>query len=262
MSCTLGAPGKTLAVAAAILSLAAITAAAEPPAKDKEDAAVNSLIEPKGKVLFEEKFANLDGWRHEGGGEMKLDKEEPGTLRLECVGSAQGKVGAQAFCLKDFPDGVAVEYDLKVLTKNGLVITFLAMKGAKGEDLFDPALPKRKGVFCDYVRSEPLVSYHVSVSRYDDDGTHTGVSNWRRNPGLNMMKSGPDLCKEIGRWYKIRIVKDGGHCQLGVDGKLAHEFTDPGELKSPMPAGGKIGFRAIGSEVRALFRNFKVTALR
>jgi hypothetical protein len=60
------------------------------------------------------------------------------------------------------------------------------------------------------------------------------VSNWRRNPGLNLMREGPDLCKQIGRWYRIRIVKDGGHCQLGVDGALAHEFTDPGELKSPL----------------------------
>jgi hypothetical protein len=149
-----------------------------------------------------------------------------------------------------------------VLTRNGLVITFIAMRGAKGEDLFDPALPKRAGVFGDYVRSDALVSYHVSVSRYDDDGRHTGVSNWRRNPGLNLMREGPDLCREINRWYRIRIVKAGGHCQLGVDGVLAHEFTDPGQLTSPMPAGGKVGFRAIGSEVRMLVRNFKVTALK
>ena len=252
--------GAALLAAASILSLIDSAGAAEPPAK--EDAPVNPLIEPKGKALFEEKFEALDSWRHEGGGAMKLDEKEPGTLRLECVGSSQGKAGAQAFCLKDFPDGIAVEYDLKVLTKNGLAITFLAMKGSKGEDLFAPALPKRTGVFGDYVRSDRLVSYHVSVSRYDDKGVHTGESNWRRNPGLNMMKSGEDLCKEINRWYRIRIVKDGKHCQLGVDGKLAHEFTDPGELKSPPPADGKVGFRAIGSEVRMLVRNFKVTALR
>jgi hypothetical protein len=243
------------------LPFSGASAGAEPGDK-KEAADVSTLIEPKGKVLLEEKFENLDNWRHEGGGAMKLDGQEKGTLRLECVGSQQGGAGAHAFCLKDFPDVIAVEYDLKVLTKNGLVITFLAMKGSKGEDLFAPELPKRTGVFGDYVRSERLVSYHVSVSRYDDKGVHTGESNWRRNPGLNMMKSGEDLCKEINRWYRIRIVKDGKHCQLGVDGKLAHEFTDPGELKAPLPADGKVGFRAIGSEVRMLVRNFKVTELR
>lgn len=220
------------------------------------------IIEPKGKVLFDEDFKDLRNWRHEGGGTMAIDAGQAGTLRLECVGSGQGKVGAHAFCLRDFPDGIAVEYDLKVLTKNGLVITFVGMKGAKGEDMFAPGMPKREGVFGDYVRNDRLVSYHVSVSRYDDKGDHTGVSNWRRNPGLVLMKEGPDLCREINQWYRICIVKDGGHLQLGVDGKLAHEFTDPGELKTPMPSDGKIGFRAIGSEVRMLVRRFRVTALR
>ena len=228
-----------------------------------ETVAVGSgLLDPKGKLLFEETFDNLDAWRHEGGGVMKLDVKEPGTLRLECVGSGQGKTGAMAFCLRDFPDGIALEYDLKVLTRNGLVITFVATRGSRGEDMFDPSQPKRKGVFADYVRNKRLVSYHVSVSRYDDKGKHTGQSNWRRNPGLHMMKSGPDLCREIKRWYRIRIVKDGGHCQLGVDGKLAHEFRDPGTLKTPLPTAGKIGFRAIGSEVRARIRNLRVIALR
>jgi hypothetical protein len=220
------------------------------------------LMDPKGSVLFEDDFKDLRNWRHEGGGAMTNDAGQAGTMRLECVGGGQGKVGAQAFCLRDFPDGITVEYDLKVLTKNGLVIAFVGMKGAGGEDMFAPGMPKREGVFGDYVRNERLVSYHVSVSRYDDKGEHTGVSNWRRNPGLVLMKEGPDLCREINRWYRIRIVKDGGHVQLGVEGRLAHEFTDPGELKTPLPAGGKVGFRAIGSEVRMLLRRFKVTALR
>jgi len=220
------------------------------------------LIAPAGKVLFEEPFKTLENWRHEGAGRMVLDAEEPGAMRLEIVGSRQGRAGSQAFCLKDFPDGIAIEYDLKVLTKNGLVITFLAMKGIKGEDMFAPEMPKREGVFGDYVRNPRLRSYHVSVSRYGDKGVHTGVSNWRRNPGLNLMGQGPDLCKEIKHWYRVRIVKDGGHCQLGVNGVLAHEFTDPGELDTPMPDSGKVGFRAIGAEVRALIRNFSVRALR
>jgi hypothetical protein len=222
---------------------------------------VPELIAPTGAVLFEDHFADLSNWRHEGRGVMKLDQEQAGVMRVECVGSSQGKAGAQAFCLKSFPDRIAVEFDLKVLTRNGLVITFVAMKGAKGEDLFDPAFPKREGIFDDYVRNPRLVSYHVSVSRYGDDGVHTGVSNWRRNPGLHLMKEGPDLCREINRWYRIRIVKDGPHGQLGVDGKLAHEFTDPQTLPTPLPADGKVGFRAIGSEVRLLVRNFRVTAL-
>lgn len=223
---------------------------------------VSTLIEPQGKVLFEEKFENLKNWRHEGAGDMILDKKEKNTLRLQIVGSSQGKAGAQAFCVKDFPDHIAVEYEIKLLTKKGLVLSFVAIKGAKGEDMFDPEMPKREGIFNDYVRNPRLRSYHVSISRYGDKGVHTGVSNFRRNPGLEMMAQGPDLCKEIGKWYRVRLVKDGAHLQLGVNGKLAVEFTDPLTLETPVPDAGKVGFRAIGAEVRALIRNFRVVALK
>jgi Domain of unknown function (DUF1961) len=223
---------------------------------------VSMLIEPRGKVLFEEKFENLKNWRHEGAGDMVLDKEVKGAMRLQIVGSGQGKAGAQAFCLKDFPDGIAVEYEIKVLTDKGLVLNFVAMRGAKGKDMFDPKLPRREGIFNDYVRNPLLRSYHVSISRYGDKGVHTGVSNFRRNPGLVMMGQGPDLCRKIGNWYRVRLVKDGARLQLGVNGKLAHEFTDPLKLKTPVPDSGKVGFRAIGAEVRALVRNFRVSSLR
>jgi hypothetical protein len=219
------------------------------------------LVEPKGEVLFEESFEDLKQWRHEGGHRLLIDKKA-GALQLECIGSAQGKRGTQAFCLKDFPDHVAVEFDFKALTKKGLVLCFVAMKGIDGGDMFDPAQPKRRGVFNDYVRNRKLRSYHVSISRYGDKGVHTGVSNFRRNPGLHLMGQGPDLCKQIKTWYRVRIVKDGPHLQLGVDGKLAHEFRDPGTLKTPIPDAGKVGFRAIGADVQARIRNFRVVKLR
>jgi len=222
--------------------------------------ASGELIEPKGRVLFEAKFTDLSNWHHEGGGRIFIP--EPGVLRVECIGSQQGGIGAQAFCRQDFPDSIAIEYDLKVLTNNGLLITFVAMKGLEGEDMIT-GLPPREGRFNEYTGADArLRSYHVSVSRYDDEGRHTGVSNWRRNPGLHLMSQGPDLCKEIGKWYRVRIVKQGRHLQLGVDGRLAHEFTDPGELPTPLPTDGKVGFRAIGANVQALIKNFRVVALR
>jgi len=222
---------------------------------------VSELIEPAGDVLFEDDFrSGLDRWHHEGAGGISVP--EPGIMLLECIGSRQGGPGCQAFCREDFPDAIAVEYDLLVKTNNGLVITFVAMRGLGGEDILTD-LPPREGVFRDYTgKDAPMRSYHVSVSRYNDKGVHTGVSNWRRNPGLNLVGQGEDLCKEIGRRYAVRIVKDGPHVQLGVDGHLAHEFTDPDELPDEIPSGGKAGFRAIGSEVIAEIRNFRVRALR
>lgn len=222
---------------------------------------MTELTQQMGNVLFQDDFrSGLSNWRHEGTGAVTI--AEPGVMLLECIGSRQGAEGCQAFCRRDFPDGIAIEYDLLVKISNGLVITFVAMRGLKGEDIIT-GLPPRRGIFSNYVGpAAPMRSYHVSVSRYNDEGVHTGVSNWRRNPGLHLVGQGEDLCKDIDRNYRIRIVKDGPHCQLGVDGRLAHEFTDPGTLPDEIPSSGKVGFRAIGAKVIAEIRSFRVQALR
>ncbi len=217
------------------------------------------LLRPKGRVLFQDAFDNLRHWAHEGRGE--LTQPEPHVMQLNCVGSRQGRAGCMAFCRVDFPDDICIEYDLRVLTTNGLVITFVAAQGRRGEDMLTE-LPKREGIFADYVYSPRLRCYHVSVSRYNDKGEHTGVSNWRRNPGLFLMAQQPDLCKEPRRWRHIAIVKKGPLLQMAVDGRLAGGFVDPDEIPEPLPSAGKVGFRAIGSEVLAQVKNFKVTALK
>jgi hypothetical protein len=210
----------------------------------------------KSAVLLEENFKNLDRWHLEGRTEGVSIAD--GQMRLACEGSQQGAVGTMAFLKESFPDNIAVEYDLVVENHNGLLITFIAMTGLKGEDAITEA-PKRKGVFPDYF--DGTRSYHVSICRYDDEGKHTGVSNWRRNPGLNLMVSGKDWCTETGKTYHVTITKRGPHCRVEVDGKVGAEFTDPQQLPGEIPAGGKIGFRAIGS--KAIFRisNPKITAL-
>jgi hypothetical protein len=210
----------------------------------------------KPSVLLEENFRNLDRWHLEGRTEGVSLAD--GQLRLACEGSEQGAVGTMAFLKENFPDNIAVEYDLVVENHNGLLITFIAMTGLKGEDAITEA-PKREGKFPDYY--DGTRSYHVSICRYDDDGKHTGVSNWRRNPGLKLMVSGKDWCTEIGKTYHVTITKRGPHCRVEVDGKIGAEFTDPRTLPGPIPVGGKIGFRAIGS--KAIFRiaSLKVAAL-
>ncbi len=212
------------------------------------------------EVLYQDDFTNLDNWHLEGFTEG-ITNPKPGIMRLDCTGSEQGGVGAMAFCRKDFPDNIVVEYDLYTEAKNGLIITFLAMEGVNGEDAIT-GVPSREGYFKDYVGEDASTrSYHVSLSRYNDKAEHTGVSNWRRNPGLHLVGQGKDPCKETHRWYDIKIVKKGPACKLYVDGELATEFTDPQEIDDEIPTSGKVGFRAIGS--RAIFRisNFKVSKI-
>ncbi|MES2462159.1 MAG: DUF1961 family protein, partial [Armatimonadota bacterium] len=161
----------------------------------------------------------------------------------------------------NLPDQVAFEYDLTVRSHGGLVINYLAIRGINGEDLIaDRAkLPPRIGVMSDYYsKKKGLQSYHVSVSRFDDQGRHTGTSNWRRNPGLLLCGHGTDPIQEIGRRYAIRITKDLGHGQCFVDGKFAHAFLDRDTTRYPIPDTGKFGFRLIGSDVSADIHNFRV----
>ncbi len=220
---------------------------------------IPALLKAKGKVLYQDNFENLKNWHHEGGG--KLTQPENKLLQLNCIGSRQGGAGCMAFCRIDFPDNISIEYDLKVISSKGLIITFIAAQGRNGEDMITE-LPPRQGIFNDYIANPRMRSYHVSVSRYNDKGEHTGVSNWRRNPGLFMMGQQPDLCEKIGKWYHITIIKKGGLLQLAVNGKLAGGFKDSDEIPDEIPQTGKIGFRSIGAEVIAQIKNFKVTALK
>ncbi len=217
-------------------------------------------IAPEGNLIHEDRFEDLDNWHLEGLVEG-AGIVAGGVLRLDCSGSRQGGAGCMAFCKRDFPDNICVEYDLFVAEKNGLVITFLAMKGLGGEDAIT-GVPARAGVFDDYVGENATTrSYHCSVSRYDDKGEHTGVSNWRRNPGLHLMGQGEDLCRQIRTPYHVAFIKAGRTCQLQVNGAIASGFTDPGELPDEIPTSGKVGFRVIGAKAIARFSNFKVTAL-
>lgn len=216
------------------------------------------LVEAKGQVLYEDAFENLVNWHHEGRGE--LTQPEPHLMQLNCVGSRQGRAGCMAFCRTDFPDHICIEYDLKALTTNGLVITFIAARGRNGEDMITD-LPPREGIFADYNSNPGLRCYHTSISRYGDSGNHTGVSNWRRNPGMFMMGQQKDLCREPRKWHHVQIVKQGPLLQMAVDGELAGGFMDPDEIPEPIPSEGKVGYRAIGTEVLAQIRHFKVTAL-
>lgn len=217
------------------------------------------LPEISTKILYLDDFANLKNWFHEGIG--FLSTPEPGIMQINCLGSKQGAEGCMAFCRTDFPDDIAIEYEMKALSTRGLLITFLGARGRRGEDIIT-GLPPRRGIFADYINSEHLRCYHLSVSRYDDNGKHTGTSNFRRNPGFFLMAGQEDLCKEPQTWYKIVIYKQGGKINLTVNGVRAGGFTDPGVIPEPIPVDGKVGFRAIGSDVLIQIRNFKVSLLK
>lgn len=182
-------------------------------------------------------------------------------MRMGCLGSRQGGPGCMAFFRPDLPDGISISYDLVVGSHGGLIINYLAIRGLNGEDLVDDReqLERRTGVMKNYYAARwGLQSYHVSFSRFDDDGRHTETSNWRRNPGCVLIGHGVDPVRELGRRYAIRLTKDFGCLQLYVDGRFAHGLIDRAEGRFPIPDWGKFGFRLIGSNVRAEVHNLRI----
>jgi hypothetical protein len=211
------------------------------------------------EILYRDDFSDLTNWHHEGVG--SLTRPESGIMQINCRGSRQGAEGCMAFCRADFPDDICVEYEMKALTTKGLLITFIAAEGRQGEDIITGLAP-RTGVFKDYTDSPFLRCYHLSLSRYDDDGKHTGTSNWRRNPGFFLMAGHEDLCRQPEVWYKIAIYKKGPLLMLTVDEKDAGGFIDPQIIPDPIPCAGKVGFRTIGADVSVQIRKFKVSKLK
>ena len=211
------------------------------------------------ELLYSDDFDNRDNWHHEGIGELAAAPE--GGMRLHCHGSRQGGRGCMAFFRPTLPDQVAYEYDITVRSHGGLVINYIAIRGLNDEDMIEDAdmLRPREGIMANYYALKwGLQSYHVSFSRFGDDGEHTATSNWRRNPGLLLVGHGLDPCTEIGRKYHLRVTKDYGHCQLYVDGEFAHGFIDRDTTRFPIPDKGKFGFRLIGSDVMADVERFRV----
>jgi hypothetical protein len=216
------------------------------------------------ELLHRDDFsAGCAQWHHEGVGAINV--APAGGMRLHCAGSRQGGEGCMAFFRPTLPDRIAYEYDLTVRSHGGLVINYLAIRGLRGEDMIAERgrLEPRTGIMANYyARKWGLQSYHVSISRFNDRGEHTGTCNWRRNPGSLLMAHGVDLVSEVNRRYHIRVVKDGGHCQLYVDGCCAHGFVDRDSARGPLPDSGKFGFRLIGSDVMADIENFAVFRVR
>lgn len=217
------------------------------------------VIYPNLETLHSDDFADFTNWHHEGIGRIAAGPE--GGMRLHCFGSKQGGQGCMAFFRPPLPDQVAFEYDMIVRSHGGLIINYIAIRGLKGEGLIEDIdkLPPRTGIMANYYAAKwGLQSYHMSISRFNDKGEHTETSNWRRNPGSLLVGHGIDPCREIGRRYHLRLVKDKGHLQLFVDGAFAHGFVDRDSTAYPVPDHGRFGFRMIGSDVMADVFNFRV----
>ncbi len=211
------------------------------------------------QLLHEDQLTDVSAWHHEGIG--SIGPLRGGGMQLICPGSQQGGPGCMAFFRPTLPDQIVVEYDIVIHSHGGLVINYVAIRGLHGEDLIADAdaLEPRGGEMKNYfARKWGLQSYHLSFSRFNDQGQHTNTSNWRRNPGCRLAGHGNDLVRELGQKHHICLTKDEGYLQFYVDGVFAHGVVDRDTSRYPIPDTGKFGFRLIGSDVKADVFNFRV----
>lgn len=203
-------------------------------------------------------------WVMEGGG---IAEWEDGLLRLRprrfTIERSRSETDHLVYWLKkDFPADLAIEWefrfpDLKRSPK-GLVILFICAQGLNGEDLFDPKLAKREGVFKRYYDGD-INCYHISYF-----AGARGRANVRKNKGFYLVTAADDLVVQGGaeRFHRLRLTRFGQDLTLSVNGQRCITWTDDGQTYGPIPGGGKLGLRQQNNLLQGDYTNLRVYALK
>ena len=214
----------------------------------------------RGALLYEASFGDKDAvkdWTLEGPGILDF---KDGWLNMSSSRPDGPEGHCVYWCPRDFPDRFVAEWEVQPTSEAGLCIVFFAARGAKGEDIFDPSLPKRNGVFTLYTKGA-INSYHISYYANTPDALGRITANLRKNNKFYLVAVGPPgIAPGSKDVHKIRLVKDGAHIQALVDGGVVIDSTDDGKRYGPVYKDGKIGLRQM-QWMTARYRSFRVWAL-
>jgi hypothetical protein len=214
----------------------------------------------RGALLYESSMDNhgpVAGWVKEGPLDLRF---ENGAMQMRCIDFAEHTV---FWCPQEFPDRFVAEWEFEPLSQYGLAIIFFAARGEHGEDIFDPALPKRDGKFIHYTRGA-ITSYHVSYFANVENYQMGRIdSNLRKNNQFYRVGGGPvAIPPGTQGWQQMRLIKDGSRIQLFANGKICVDWMDDDPKRyGPPHAGGKIGLRQMTQTIGA-YRNFRVWELK
>ena len=216
-----------------------------------------AMDERKGELLYENPLSrqeDIAGWVAEGPADLSF---QDGWMLMES-GRPDGPEGhIVVWCDEDFPESYIAEWEIRPVSEDGLCIVFFSAKGRRGEDVFDPALERREGIFSRY-HSGDLNSYHISYYANSPRAPGRVTSNMRKNHGFYLVANGPPgIAPGSTGVHTVSLMKDGPHIQLAVDGELIIEFFDDGETYGPVLGGGKLGLRQM-QWTEAEYRNFRV----
>lgn len=210
----------------------------------------------RGKLIYENNFAsekNLADWIMEGAGKIEFVNN---TMEMY----SPNEEGHHVFwCPNDFPKDFIAEWDAKnIETDAGLCIIFFAVKGLKGQSIFDSSMPKRTtGVFTDYTKGA-MNCYHISYYANAKDDAHRETANLRKNKGFNLMLTvEKGISMESTSWNHIKLVKLNNQITMYADDRKIIDWTDDGVKYGAVLNDGKIGFRQM-KWTHFAYKNFKV----
>ncbi len=212
----------------------------------------------KGKTLYSNQLQNAEDvqdWKMEGPGKIEFEK---GWMHMYAPEEAGHHV---LWCPEDFPDSFVAEWELQNMeTDAGLCIIFFAATGLNGEDIFDPSLQPRDGVFNKYTKGD-LHNYHISYYANAKHNPGRATSHLRKNKGFDKVQIGaPGIPMQSQKIHKIQLVKDKNRIVMHVDDRKIIDWTDDGKEYGPPLKWGKIGFRQM-QWTHFRYRNFNVWEL-
>ena len=170
-----------------------------------------------------------------------------------------GKEGHHVYwCPEEFPTSFIAEWEMQNLdTDAGLCIIFFAARGTAGENIFDPGLRTRNGIFSGYTKSD-INCYHISYYANTPNAPDRPFSHLRKNTGFHKVHIGkaPLRSKSIAV-HKVTLIKDANHIIMYLDDRKIIDWRDDGRTYGPVLGSGKMGFRQM-RWTHFRYRNFKV----
>lgn len=141
--------------------------------------------------------------------------------------------------------------------------SFLLPGGQNGEDVFDPALKPRTGIYDQYHHGD-INAFHLSYFRRkepDERAFHT--CNLRKSYGFHLTAQGADpipAAADADRMYRLCVEKKGGRIRFVTEELELLRFDDDGQIFDPLLGAGRIGFRQLAPMAGA-YRNLEVYTL-
>lgn len=204
--------------------------------------------------------AELAHWRLEGGKGMEI---AGGRLVLQSApGSTRSETHADhlvCWLTREIPADFLLEFSVRPQNRNqGLNIVFFNTRGVHGENIFQPPIVPRNGLFRQY-HSGDVNGYHVSYWAGD-----RGTANIRKNRGFHLVAVGKDLVAQAGDAFQtVRIYKRGGTIRVTVDDVVSVAYDDDGRTCGPVwTHSGWIGLRQMSHTVRCEYDHLKVFPLK